>query len=322
MKTATKTNTLRHSIVEGNSNRIVDIRIRLDDECKNGHEDFSITANIRERNARGVMVDAGGGCCHELILSLRPELKPFVDLHLSTWQGVPMHCASNAFYWLAGHLGLSYVEHHGSNGSDAKSKEDCLRIFRDHVRCTGDELPALLECRSADELSIAFEDLGIVDRWKNEADAAIKQLELWTGKEFESEATRGHWLPVTIATRELVAERRASGYYSAEAIAARDAEKAAAMKAKKRAELLTAHDKTVRKAEKKLEVELFVLDNFGTKVNCIYYEHSNELAVNWSSTCKLVTKEEFDHMVEVFKTFRTANLPEGVKLEWREHPKY
>lgn len=152
MATTTKTNTLRHSIVVSKGNQITDIRITLDDDCKNGHEDFSITANIREKNSLGIMVDAGGGCCHEHILALRPDLKPFVDLHLCTWQGVPMHCASNAFYWLAGHLGLSYVEHHGSSGSSAKTKEECLRIFKDSVRCTYDELPILLECRSAEEL--------------------------------------------------------------------------------------------------------------------------------------------------------------------------
>ena len=139
MSTMTKTSTLRHSIVVSKGNQVTDIRITLDDDCKNGHEDFSITANIREKDSRGRMVDAGGGCCHEHILSLRPELKPFVDLHLCTWQGIPMHCAANAFYWLAGHLGLSYVEHHGRSGSRAKSKEDCLRILQDHARRTHSE---------------------------------------------------------------------------------------------------------------------------------------------------------------------------------------
>lgn len=320
--TTAKTSTLRHSIVVSKGNQTTDIRIELDDDCKNGHEDFSITANIREKDSRGRWVDAGGGCCHEHILSLRPDLKPFVDLHLSTWQGIPMHCASNAFFWLAGYLDLKYVEHHGSNGTSGRSKEECLRIFKDHVRCTDEELPTLIECRSQEELQIAIEDLGIVKRWKKEAKAAIKQLEEWTGRKFESSATRGLWEPVKKEVRDLVNERKASGYYTPEAIAARDAEKAAAKKAKQRAQLIADHDKAIRKSEKKLEVELFILDNFGSKLNCIYYDHTNEVAVNWSSCKKLVTKDEFDAMVKVFEGFRTGLLPEGVQLRWQEKPKY
>lgn len=322
MSTMTKTSTLRHSIVVSKGNQITNIRITLDDDCNNGHEDFSITANIREKDSRGRMVDAGGGCCHEHILSLRPELKPFVDLHLCTWQGVPMHCAANAFYWLAGHLGLSYVEHHGGSGSSAKSKEECLRIFKDHVRCTDEELSALLECRSREELQVAIEDLGIVKRWKKEARDAIKQLEEWTGNKFESSATRGHWERAKKEVRDLVNERKASGYYTPEAIAARDAEKAAAKKAKKRAQLIADYDKSVRKLEKELEVKLFILDNFDSKINCIYYDHTNEVAVNWTNCEKLVTKDEFDAMSKVFEGFRTGLLPEGIQLRWQERPKH
>lgn len=319
MATMTKTSTLRHLITVSRGNQSTTIRITLDDECKNGHEDFSITADIREKDARGRWVEAGGGCCHEHILSLRPDLKPFVDLHLCTWQGIPMHCAANAFYWLAGHLGLSYVEYHGGSGSSGKSKEECLRIFREHVRCTDDELPTLLGCRSQEELRIAIEDLGIVKRWKKEAEAAIKQLEEWTENEFESTATRGLWEPVSKETRSMVSDRKASGYYTPEAIAARDTEKAAETKAKKRAQLISNYDKSTRKLEKTLEVEMFILDNFGD-LNCIYYDHTNEVAVNWSTTQKLITKEEFDAIAKVFEGFQTANLPEGVKLKWQDQP--
>lgn len=321
MTTTTTTNTLRHSIVVSKGNQVTDISIRLDDECNNGHEDFSITANIREKDSRGRWVDAGGGCCHEHILSLRPELKPFVDLHLCTWEGVPMHCAANAFYWLAGYLDLKHVEYHGSSGSGAKSKDECLRIFKEHARCTDEELPTLLCCRSQDELAVAFEDLGIVKRWKKEAKAAIKQLEQWAGENFESTATRGRWEPVSKEVRALVAERKAAGYYSPEAIAARDAEKLAAVKAKKRKQLIASFDASIRKREKQLEVALFILDNFGD-INAIYYDHTNEVAVNWTATDKLITKDEFDAMAKVFEGFQTANLPEGVALRWQEKPKY
>ena len=318
---STKTNALRHSIVAQKGNQIVDIRITLDDDCKNGNEDFSITANIKEKNSRGRWVDAGGGACHEHILTVCPSLKPFVDLHLCTWEGIPIHCVGNAFYWLAGYLDLKYVEYHGGSGSSGKSKEECLRIFKEYVRCTEEELPTLLECRSQEELQMALEDLGIVERWKTEAERAIKQLEAWTGKEFESTATRGHWVKVSQAVRALVTARRASGYYTPVAIAIRDADRLEMVKIKKRNSLIDDCDKAIEGKKKKLALELFILDNLGD-INAIYYDHTNELAVNWTTTEKLMTKDEFDEMVTVFKGFESKYFPDGIKLRWQERPKY
>jgi|688.fasta_scaffold16366_12 hypothetical protein len=320
-ETTETTNTLRHSIVARKGGRLFDIRITLDDDCKNGHEDFSVTANIKEKDGRGRWVDAGGGCCHEEILSVRPELKPFVDLHLCDWEGVPMH-GGNAWYWLAGYLGAPWVEYHGGSGSWAKSKEECLRIFKESLRLTDAELPAFIECRSDEEIQILLEDTGIVERWKQEADAAIAQLEAWTGKKFESKATRKHYKPVSKEMRELVAERRRTGYYSPESIAARDAEKKARFKAQKRLEILCDFDNKSKKLRIDRDIELFMLDKFGSGINYIYYNHTNEVTVNWTSTDRRITKEQFDAMAPIVAEFQTADLPEGVKFVWQEKSKY
>lgn len=318
--TTETSNNLTHSMVVSKGKEITDIRIRLNDECKNGHEEFSVTATIYE--LRGTRkVDVGGGCCHDHILSLRPDLQPFVDLHLCTWQGVPMHCIANAFYWLAGYHDLSYVEYHGSSGSGAKSKEDCLRIFRSHVRCTDDELPTLLGCRSKDELAVAFEDLGIIDRWKAEGQAAIRQLEEWTGKTFESRATRGHWKPVSQEARAEVEKRRREGYYEPAAVAERDKAKAEGDKQKKREKLIARGEASIAKIRRNLEIQLEMLDRFGD-VNYIYYDHTNEVAFNWTHTEKLVTKEEFESISKEMADWRGEYFPDGVKFRFPERPKY
>ena len=62
------TNNLKHKISITEKANCV-ISIRLNDECKNGHEDFSITADFwkleRPKTDKNWIM---GGCCHEEIL--------------------------------------------------------------------------------------------------------------------------------------------------------------------------------------------------------------------------------------------------------------
>ena len=132
MKTLNETTAkLSHSITIEKGKEKTVIQITLNDDCKNGHEDFSLTADIYEKTARGWR-DVGGGCCHEHILSLRPDLAPFAALHLATCDGVPMHAIANAWYWFCGFgPGVSTEKYHGGSGSGAKLPEECRAIFRD-----------------------------------------------------------------------------------------------------------------------------------------------------------------------------------------------
>jgi hypothetical protein len=72
--------------------------VRYDDQCGNGHNTFSITADIRDEHG-----DAGGGCCHALIVEAWPELAPLIKWHLCSSDG-PMHYLANTLY---------HVEQHG-----------------------------------------------------------------------------------------------------------------------------------------------------------------------------------------------------------------
>lgn len=72
------------------------VEIRHDDQCKNGHNSFAITGDIRDH--RGVSV--AGGCVHEDIAAVFPELAHLIKWHLSSTDG-PMHYLANALY-LAG----------------------------------------------------------------------------------------------------------------------------------------------------------------------------------------------------------------------------
>lgn len=77
--------------------------VRFDDNCRNGHNTFSVTATIRDRRGR----DIGGGCCHEAVAAAFPELAHLIPWHLVSDDG-PMHYLANTVY-LAGdrdHYGL------------------------------------------------------------------------------------------------------------------------------------------------------------------------------------------------------------------------
>lgn len=66
--------------------------IRFDDECKNGHETFSIVGEIRVKSR-----DYMSGCIHGEIAKYFPELEPLVKWHLTSSDG-PMHYVANAVY--------------------------------------------------------------------------------------------------------------------------------------------------------------------------------------------------------------------------------
>lgn len=62
--------------------------LRYGDECKNGHNTFSLTVNGGERF---------GGCCHDEIEKHWPELAHLIKWHLVSSDG-PLHYIANTIY--------------------------------------------------------------------------------------------------------------------------------------------------------------------------------------------------------------------------------
>jgi hypothetical protein len=77
----------------------ITVTARFDDEFKNGHESFSLTAGIY-RKERGRWAEDSFGCQHEIIAREFPELAHLIKWHLTSTDG-PMHYLANAAY-LAG----------------------------------------------------------------------------------------------------------------------------------------------------------------------------------------------------------------------------
>lgn len=83
----TKKQSKKYSVEHFEGFGIGTINIRYDDSCNNGHNTFSITVDGRNF----------GGCMHDEIIKVRPELKKFIKWHLCSTDG-PLHYIANTIY--------------------------------------------------------------------------------------------------------------------------------------------------------------------------------------------------------------------------------
>lgn len=319
---------MKHTITKIRAKEKTVIKISLDDDCKNGHEHFSLTADIYEQTPRGWR-EAGGGCCHEHILKLTPELAPFAAIHLSDQNGVPMHAIANAWYWFQGafpesaDLSPNLGPCHGGSGKYGKAPDECRSIFAEHIRATPEQVEAIVAAnpRSQQELQLVLEELEFPQQWKGEALAAIQQLENYTGGTFTTTATRESWQPLTPEQVAVIKDRRESGYYLPEQVAARDAAAKQASKAKELEEIESEYAASVAKLDNDRLIDRFIVETLGTRrgANLIWYSHTNELAANWTSTDKLWTREAFDAFTAGAEM---SKLPPGLKFRFQDKPKY
>jgi len=295
-----KTNDLRHSInctdAEGNA---VYIKIRLNDECKNGHQDFAITATIYEKGKpqtdRNMIA---GGCCHDEIVKARLDLKIFVNLHLCDYEGIPMHAVENGFYHLTN--GFNNVK---PEQAEFKTK------FCEYYRMTGKQFDTLKTAKNKLQYALMLQSLGILTQWKEEATAAIDYLESLTGKIFVVDSKKTQFNAPTPEEITAEKEKEAAGYYTPEAEQQREQAKQAGFLA----ELEADRDKAINKITEEFEVKKQVLLIGGKKAldNCIYYNHSRTLSFNWRGYDRLSTEAYNKIAAEI-------TLPGGVQIENKE----
>lgn len=291
------TNDLKHTITtkdkQGNN---VFIKIRLSDECKNGHQDFSITCDIYEKDKPKLdKYFLMGGCCHEEILKIRPDLKIFVNLHLCDYLGNPMHATANGLYHLRNGFNKTPI-----NSPLFKTE------FCEYYRITANQFEVLKECKNQVQYYQKLVELDILKQWKMEADKAIEMLEQMTGQKFLVDSKRTQLIaPKTEEIAEEL-ERQKNGYYTPEAEQKREIAKRDGILAELEAE----RDKEINKHITEFEVKKQVLLIGGEAAlnNCIFYNHSKTLAFNWRSY-DMISEEQYKHIAD------NIALPDGVKIE-------
>lgn len=78
----------------------IEVQIRYDDECNNGHNTFAITGTLykTQTGTSDKLIDVCG-CIHDEIIKYFPELAKYIKWHLTSADG-PMHYIENTMYHL------------------------------------------------------------------------------------------------------------------------------------------------------------------------------------------------------------------------------
>ena len=269
------------------------VDIRLSDDCRNGHADFAVTGDFYD------YVNGGNacGCIHEIIGSVFPEFKPFIDLHLCDAKGAPMYAAGNGLYHL---------------------RESSEAVTRSYLRISHEEY-VRLKREAEDELYMAFllEEMGITARWQQEATAAIRRLEELTGKTFEDRSERYQFTPLTAEQRELIRTRIAEGYYLPANIRKRRQQARLAARRKKIAELEAEARRKKQRIDRELQVELYLFRLGAPLESFIYYAHSNEVAFNWTRRFHERERMSEKQYNALMKKIDPKKLPEGITFKFK-----
>ena len=298
MKTKTevqKSNDLRYIFTKTRNGEAITVKIHLNDKCKNGHQDFSITGDIYKaglpKTDRNFI---SGGCIHDTILKYFPEFKIFIDLHLCDYKGIPMHCIANGFYHLEQGFNSVKPEQTGF-------KEQ----FCEYYRVTPAQFNELKTSKNQIDYCLNLQRLGIFEQWQKQANEAIKQLENLTGMQFVIDSKRTQFDEPTKEEFSEEAKRKKEGYYTPEA----EAQRAKEYLNKKVKELEVEEQKDIDKANLELTTKKAVLIAGGEKAldNCIFYTHTNELCFNWRGYDRLSPEFLAEVKAKII-------LPEGVTI--------
>lgn len=292
-----KTNSLKYTTCRTRGDIKVEVKIRLNDECRNGHADFAITGTVYEKDKYGNWRWSQTGCCHEAIQRFFPKFKPFIDLHLCDAIGAPMYAVGNGFYHL---------------------RESSKEVVMSYLRITVSEYDHI-KTYASDELYLKYllYNHGIVERWLSEARQAITQLEALCGQTFKDESMRYQIDPLSDEERTLIESRIAEGYYTETAIAKRKREAARTARRKEIERLQRQAQDAKHKIDQELQVKLYLFRLGAPLESFIYYDHSNEVAFNWRHCVykrdRMSEKQYHDLMAKI----DLRKLPDGIKFSFK-----
>ena len=275
----------------------IEVEIRLDSTGSNNMCELHITGDEYRQARNGKWVLDAGGCIHEEIVRRFPEFEQFVRLH-----GVD-------------HYGTGDITNFAYFIREGKEE-----VAKTYLRVTDEEYEVLKPIAMLDDkvyLLYKLEDMGVIARWKKEADEAITALEELCGYKWENpykpeEERFKLEMPKESEILDLK-KKIAEGYYTEEAIKARKEAKEKEDREIKRLNICQMYERKIREAERDMQVMLGIFD-YGLSVdNVIYYSHRNTVVFNWLDRNRdKITREEFEDFVQ---NVDMGKFPEGIKFE-------
>ena len=292
-----KSKSLAYTTTKTVGGKSITVKIRLNDNCKNGHQEFAITGDIYQANKPKIdKYHISCGCIHDDIAKHFPNFKQFIKLHLCDYLGNPMYATANGFYHLT----------NGFNNTKP-SDQNFKNKFCDYYRVTPEQFEALKTTKNKIQYALKLIELKVPEQWKAEANKAIKELERLTDTEFIVDSKRDQFgMPSEEEIKEEL-ERQASGYYTETAIKQRENEKIN----KRIEEIKKERDKKISDANICADAEIHVLKHGGEKAlnNMLFHDHSKTFYFNWKSFEPQLTDQEIEDITN------NMQLPEGVKIE-------
>lgn len=271
------------------------ISICLNDECHNGHQDFSITGYCYEAGKPKIdKYCLSCGACGDEIAKEFPEYAIFNNLHLCDYLGIPMYCASNCFYFL-------------QHGFDRYEIGETLKgKFCELYRVTESQFDILATAKSKTHFAVLLEQNGIFEQWKQEADKAIKQLEELTGNEFIVDSIKTQYDKPTDEEKEAELNKINNGYYSSE----NEAKRAKEVELEELQEIDDEENKKIEKIKLEYKIKRIMLSASKKAYdNYIFYDYNKTIAFNWRDydNNKLSETE-----IQGVKYLISEKLPNGV----------
>ena len=187
-------------------------------------------------------------------------------------------------------------------------------ILIDYLRITEDEANKLQVAEDELQFKALLYQLGIVDRWQEESNEAIQELELLAGKKWVNpynEEEECRYITFTEEEKNTFNERMNNGYYTNKG---REERKKAAIE-KKRNEVNEKFADMVKKLKREKDIMLYILDAGLPIDNVIYYTNTNEVVFNWKDYDKKITQEEF---VDFLNNVDYSVLPKGVTFKIKD----
>lgn len=275
----------------------IEAKVRLDDNCNNGICFFHVTGDIYELNEYGRYEDYICGA-----IGNYAEMAEMISGWFNKFHGRTR---------LGYHTGLiSELNYYIKRGD----KDYAMK----YAMLNEDEYKVLSFVVDEKEyFKYLLFDLGIMDRMKREADAAIKKLEELTGdtwvNPYSPEKER-HTIVLTPEEKKLVEDRIEAGYYTEPAIEERRLERIRAKREKAKKEVIDDFERELKELEYDRDIRLALID-FDIFGNVIYYKGSNKISFNWSNSWDQITEEKYKEFVE---NVDRSKLPEGVTFEYNK----